>query len=61
MLSRFADPLHISNPLHTAFLTYTEGCWWGWAGAAHCFVTAAERMDGALACELHDKHDMQST
>ena len=43
-------------------MTNTEDCWWGWAGAAHwfCHRRGAE-WDGALARELHDKHDMQST
>ena len=45
-----------------AFMAYTEGCLWGWAGAAHwfCHRRGAE-WDIALARELHDKHDMQST
>ena len=57
-----ALPCFASIRCTLALLAYTEGWWWGWAGAAHwfCHRRRAER-DGALARELHDKHDMQST
>ena len=43
-------------------ITYTEGCWWGWAGAAHWFWhRRGAEWDGALARELHDKHYIHST
>ena len=57
-----APPCFASICWTPALVTNTEGCWRGWAVAAHWFChRCGAEWDGALARKLHDKHDMQST
>ena len=55
-----APPWFASIRCTPAFMEYTEGCWWGWAGAAlwFCHRCGAERSHASFTtsttCNLHN-------